>query len=132
MALPCHIPTCQFVTTAVNQLDSVAEMVTHVIATHPQLLPHRSAAATNNTSQPRLDHPKINISCSWANWADFCTRWRRFQNGSSIPAAQAPAQVLQFLEDELFLTATRALGARIDALRVDELLLELKQIPSSR
>ena len=46
----------------------------------------------------------------------------------SIPAAQAPAQLLQCLEDELFSTASRVIGPRIDALDVEELLLELKQV----
>ena len=72
--------------------------------------------------------PKIDISCSPAKLADFCARWRQFQNGSSIPAAQAPAQLLQCLEDEMFSTATRAIGPKIDALDVEELLLELKQV----
>ena len=113
--------------TAVTQPDAGGEMVAHVIAAQPQLLPTR-AAAGGHAPQPQLDRPKIDISCSPAKWADFCLRWRRFQNGSSIPAAQAPAQLPQCLEDELFSTATRAIGPKIDALDIKELLLELKQV----
>ena len=38
------------------------------------------------------------------------------------------AQLLQCLEDKLFSTASRAIGPRIDALDVEELPLELKQV----
>ena len=75
-----------------------------------------------------LNRLKIDISCSPAKWAAFCAWWQQFQNGSSIPAEQAPAQLLKCLEDELFSTATRAIGQKIDALDVAELLLELKQV----
>ena len=99
---------------------------------HPQLLPQRPAAATKSLIA-HLDRPKIDISWSPAKCAGFCTRWGRFQNGISIPAAQAPAQLLQCLdEDKLFSTASRALGARINMLGVDELLLSAQAEASCR
>ena len=99
-------------------------MVNHEALEHPAQVPR---AREPSLRPPALVRPTINIGCSPAQWANFLTRWSRFQTGCNIPAPQLANQAIACFWEELISTADKAIYD-IGSLSIADLLVQVKTI----
>ena len=120
--ITCHVAGCLFTTKCDKAATAQAKLVHHVAVVYPGALPRAPT-----TRPPPLDRPKLEMSCSPAEFSDFAAPRRRFRTGSNITADTAGSQLLQCLSDELFLISSRSI-LNIDTLSVDDLMVQVKPL----